>query len=243
MQTHLDIKHAGATFRIQLKRVPTARRYTLRVRAATRDVLLTIPGRGVLREAQEFAVRHAAWIGARLNRLPQPIPFAPGNLVPLRGVDHLIVHAPSARGTVWIETSESESAQPLLCVAGQEAHVARRVMDFLLAHARSDLQDAVRRHSAAIEKRPTRVTIRDTSSRWGSCSANGSLNFSWRLILAPAFVLNYLAAHEVCHLVHLNHSAHFWRLAKSLCPDTDRAEAWLSANGAGLHRYGKMTEA
>jgi predicted metal-dependent hydrolase len=82
------------------------------------------------------------------------------------------------------------------------------------------------------------VGLRDTTSRWGSCSSQGSLNFSWRLILAPAYVLDYLAAHEVAHLVHMNHSARFWKLTRKLCAETDRAEAWLKAHGKDLHRYG-----
>ena len=82
------------------------------------------------------------------------------------------------------------------------------------------------------------VTLRDTTSRWGSCTAQGALNFSWRLIMAPPFVLDYLAAHEVAHLVHHDHSARFWTLTRRLAPETDRAEAWLRAQGASLHRYG-----
>jgi predicted metal-dependent hydrolase len=87
------------------------------------------------------------------------------------------------------------------------------------------------------------ITIRDQRSRWGSCSASGGLNFSWRLIMAPPHVLDYLAAHEVAHLVHMNHSDEFWALTRSLSGDTDKAEAWLKAHGASLHRYGARGEA
>jgi predicted metal-dependent hydrolase len=87
---------------------------------------------------------------------------------------------------------------------------------------------------------PKRIVLRDTASRWGSCSSTGRLNFSWRLILAPPFVLDYLAAHEVTHIVHMNHSPLFWKLTRRLFPETDRAEAWLKANGAGLHRFGAV---
>jgi predicted metal-dependent hydrolase len=83
-----------------------------------------------------------------------------------------------------------------------------------------------------------RVSVRDTSSRWGSCSSTGRLSYSWRLILAPPFVLDYLAAHEVAHLVEMNHSARFWRVVRSVCPDMERAKAWIDAHGADLHRYG-----
>ena len=83
-----------------------------------------------------------------------------------------------------------------------------------------------------------RISIRDQSSRWGSCTSAGSLSFSWRLILAPPYVLDYLAAHEVAHLVEMNHSARFWRVVGKVCPHTERAKTWLDTHGNDLHRYG-----
>src|SRR3954452_8992239 len=133
----IEVAHAGETYRIALRRVATSRRYTLRVRAASRDVLLTMPARGTLKAARDFAERHAAWIGVRLARLPQPITFAPGALAPLRGVDHRIEHRPGARGVVWPETG---AAGPLLCVAEEAAHVSRRIADYLKREARRDLE-------------------------------------------------------------------------------------------------------
>ena len=242
--SHLDISHSGDSFRIALKRVTGARSYTLRVRAATRDVVLTMPKRSSVASAKEFAERHAAWIGARLARLPHPVPFEPGSRIPIRGIEHVIVHRPEARGTVWVETLADGwfSHSQALIVAGELPHLHRRVADFLKREARKDLESAVRRHCSVLEVAARKVTIRDTTSRWGSCSATGSLNFSWRLILAPPFVLDYLAAHEVAHLKHMNHSPRFWALATKLAPETQRAEAWLQANGTNLHRFGACAE-
>ena len=232
--SEIAIVHGGEIYRVALKRVTTSRRYTLRVRAASRDVLLTMPARGSLKQAREFAERHAAWIGVRLARLPRPVAFAPGEIAPLRGVDHRIVHRPEARGVVWVEAS---AEGPLLSVAGDAPHVGRRVADFLKREARRDLEAAVARHAGALDVKPRRLALRDTASRWGSCSSTGALNFSWRLILAPSYVLDYLAAHEVAHLKHMNHSPMFWALTRRLYPDTDRAEAWLKAHGSSLHRF------
>jgi predicted metal-dependent hydrolase len=229
--SEIEVAHAGETYRIALRRVATSRRYTLRVRAASRDCLLTMPARGTLKAAREFAERHAAWIGVRLARLPKPVAFQPGEIVPLRGVDRRIVHRPNMRGVVWLEAGT-------LCVAGDLAHAPRRVADWLKREARRDLEAAVARHAAAAGVKPRRLSLRDTTSRWGSCSSTGALNFSWRLILAPPFVLDYLAAHEVAHMSHMNHSPLFWALTKRLFPDTDRAEAWLKAQGSTLHRFG-----
>lgn len=233
---HLDVAHDGAVYRVSLKRVSGARRYTLRVRTATRDVVITMPKRGSLTAARDFAQRHAAWIATRLHRLPEAVPFVDGALVPIRGIDHVIEHVDQARGGMEVSTTGSSGCA--LIVRCHAEHLSRRIHDFLKREAKQDLEEAVRRHTRALDLAARRITIRDTTSRWGSCSASGALNFSWRLIMAPPFVLDYLAAHEVAHLVHMNHSAEFWSVARHLAPQTDRAEAWLHAHGASLHRYG-----
>jgi predicted metal-dependent hydrolase len=239
--SQLEVSHGGEAYKVALKRVVGARRFTLRVRSATRDVVLTMPVRGSVSAAKEFAERHAAWIGARLRRLPQPVPFLPGFEIPYRGIAHRIVHRPTQRLPVVVETIETELERdmPALCVGGDEPFVARRLRDFLKREARRDLEASVLRHASTIGKTVRRITIRDTTSRWGSCSVSQTLNFSWRLIMAPPFVLDYLAAHEVAHLMHLNHSPRFWALTRQLSDDTDRAETWLKAHGADLHRFGQ----
>jgi predicted metal-dependent hydrolase len=231
----IEVVFDQTAYLVRLNRKRQARRYTLRVHAANREVVLTIPLRGSLADAKAFAQRNGAWIATRLRRLPAAAPFVDGAIVPLRGAPHRIAHRPHARGTVWVETGEADT---LLCVAGEAPHIARRVRDFLKREARRDLEHASRRHAAALEARIARLTVRDTSSRWGSCSAGGALSFSWRLILAPPHVLDYLAAHEAAHLVEMSHAPRFWRIVRRICPDMDRAKAWLDAHGAELHRYG-----
>ena len=232
----LEIAFAGSVYAVRLRRHRQARRYTLRVQAASREVILTIPPRGTLKEARDFAERHGGWIAARLGRLPEAAPFAHGVVVPLRGVPHRIAHRAGTRGTVWTETDGN--GEPLLCVAGHAPHLDRRIGDFLRREAKRDLETVSRRFAGDLGLAVRRVTVRDQASRWGSCSTSGVLSFSWRLILAPSHVLDYLAAHEVAHLIEMNHSAKFWRLVQRLCPGHDRAKAWLDAHGADLHRYG-----
>jgi predicted metal-dependent hydrolase len=225
-----------AIYLVRLRRHRQARRYTLRIDAASRDVVLTMPPRGSVKEAKEFAQKHGGWIAARLKRLPKAAPFAHGVEVPLRGAPHRIMHRRGVRGTVWIEADAGGAL--LLCVAGEPPHVDRRVSDYLKREAQRDLEAASRRYAARLGVVFKRVCVRDQSSRWGSCSNTGVLSFSWRLILAPPFVLEYLAAHEVSHLVELNHSLRFWRLVKRLYPDVEQAKTWLDVNGTDLHRYG-----
>jgi len=232
----IEIVFERSVYLVQLRRHRQARRYTLRIQANTREVILTIPPRGTLREAGEFAKQHGSWIAARFGRLPEAAPFADGAVVPLRGLPHRIVHRPGMRGTVWTEVGAD--GERLLCVAGGAPHIDRRVGDFLRREARRELEAASRKFGAALGVGVRRVAVRDQSSRWGSCSTTGVLSFSWRLILAPSAVLAYLAAHEVAHLVEMNHSPRFWRLVQRLYPDHERAKAWLDAHGSDLHRYG-----
>ncbi|MGB9367920.1 MAG: SprT family zinc-dependent metalloprotease [Xanthobacteraceae bacterium] len=230
----IEIAFDGATYPVELKRRANARRYTLRVHATDRTVVLTMPMRGSVREAKSFAERNGGWVAARLKRLPEAVPLAEGREVPLRGVPHRIVHRPT-RGTVWIEAGDE---MPLLCVTGDRAHLARRVRDYLKREAKRDLEAASRRYAGELGVTVRRVAVRDQVSRWGSCTAAGVLSYSWRLILTPPYVLDYLAAHEVAHLVEMNHSRRFWRVVAAICPDWQRAKGWLTAHGNALHRYG-----
>ena len=231
----ITVAFDGEIYPVRLRRHSQARRYTLRVYAASREVVLTMPPRGSVKQAREFAQKNGAWIAARLRRLPDAMPFAHGTLLPLRGVSHRIDHRKSTRGTVWIETGAD---MPLLCVAGETPHLPRRVRDFLKREAKRDLEMASGTAAQALGVTIKRVSVRDQSSRWGSCSSTGVLSYSWRLILAPSFVLDYLAVHEVAHLIEMNHSRRFWRVVEKICPDMGRAKAWLDAHGADLHRYG-----
>lgn len=233
---HLEVRHGGRAFQIALRRRRTARRITLRVSSATGDVVLTLPEFTELSAAREFAQDHGEWIAARLARVPQRVAFESGALVPLRGVPHRIEHVSSVAGAT--EATRDAEGHPVIAISGDPAQTARRVRFFLEREARRDLEEAVKRHTGALGSRATRITVRDTRSRWGSCSAKGHLSFSWRLILAPPFVLDYLAAHEVAHLREMNHSERFWRIVHRLFPRTEEAERWLKRHGTELHRYG-----
>jgi predicted metal-dependent hydrolase len=232
----ISIAFDQTIYLVRVRRHRQARRYTLRIQAATREVILTMPPRGSLKEAREFAQKHGGWIAARLGRLPKATPFAHGLVVPLRGTPHRIVHRPQMRGTVWTETAGNGDS--LLCVAGDAPHVNRRITNYLKQEARRDLEAASRHYAQEIGVRIKRITVRDQSSRWGSCSTTGALSYSWRLIFAPPYVLEYLAAHEVAHLVEMNHSPRFWRLLAQLSPAMKRAKTWLDVHGTDLHRYG-----
>ena len=231
----LEVATPAGMMAVDLRRHPRARNYTLRVAGPARAPVLTMPKRGTLNEARRFLDRHSDWLNRQIERLPLPTAIADGAVMPLRGVMHVIRHAPEQRGTVAIE---NEIGRPTLIVAGDIRHLKRRVIDFMKREAKRDLEWAVIRHALACNVRAKAVRLRDQTSRWGSCSPSGHLSFSWRLVMAPPFVLDYLAAHEVAHLCELNHSERFWRICEALAPQTAAARAWLSANGAALHAIG-----
>jgi len=232
---HFDLATERGTVAVALRRHPRARNYTLRVGSPAGSPVLTMPARGSLAEARAFLDRHAGWLVRQMGKLPEALPIVDGATIPLRGVPHFIRHTPHRRGTV---TAMANGEGPVLLVAGQVEYLRRRVVDFLKREARRDLERTVMRHAMMLGVRVKAIRLRDQSSRWGSCSSTGTLSFSWRLVMAPPFVLDYLAAHEVAHLHEMNHSPRFWHLVESVCPETRQARAWLNSEGLRLHAIG-----
>lgn len=232
----IEVVHMDACYQVILKRSARARRYALRISMATRSVVLTMPVKADLATAIDFARRHGGWIATRLARLPNRIAFTEGSLVPLRGEPHLL-RAIGGRGAKVLPGAEVDGTRHL-SIPGDPAFMARRLKDFLKREAMQDLDKAAHHYARMIDVPIKAITLRDTKSRWGSCSAQGALSFSWRLIMAPPFVLDYLAAHEIAHRREMNHSSRYWRLLNSMTPDVERAEAWLKSHGTSLHHYG-----
>lgn len=228
----LTIAHAGDILPVTFVRSRRARRASLRVDASRRQIVLTAPLRMARGMAVGFAEAQAGWIAARLKRLPERRPFADGIELPLFGEPHRVRHRPDKRGAVWLEGTE-------IHVAGQPEHLPRRLRDWLTAEMRKRLVPLVHLKAAQVDRPVRRITLRDSRSRWGSCGPDATLSFSWRLVFAPTEVLDYLVAHEVAHLVHLNHGPRFWSLARALTQGPIEApQAWLKANGETLLQYG-----
>ena len=221
----------GADVAIKVRLNPRARRIVIRVNPLTGDVVVTAPVRAGMGRALAFARGETQWIARQLRHLPKPVALIPGAIVPFLGVAHPIRHS-QTRGPapVWRD-------QDTLLVSGRTEHAPRRLIDFFKREARTLLTARALEYAARLGVRPSRVTVRDTKSRWGSCSHSGSLSFSWRLMLAPEFVRDYVVAHEVAHLKEMNHSPRFWAQVKILSPEMARARQWLRDNGRTLLRY------
>ncbi|QDZ02139.1 M48 family metallopeptidase [Nitratireductor mangrovi] len=208
-----------------------ARRLTLRIDAGGQGLRVTVPPGLSPREIDRFLENHRGWLEARLEKFPDRPQVRPGVKIPLRGVPHVIVHEPGRRGTV---TCGSEGGLPALIVHGERAYLGRRLADFLKREAKRDIEALVARHAGQVGRPARAIRYKDTTSRWGSCTADGVLSFSWRIMMAPPTVIDYLVAHEVAHLKEMNHGPRFWKLCRELCPRTDEARAWLKRNGGAL---------
>jgi predicted metal-dependent hydrolase len=250
----IEVKIRGLNIPMVLKRSARARRFSLQVSEARRGAVLTMPVYSSFADADEFLSRHLGWLKERVAGLLEPVPFTHGAIVPLRGFAHVLRFAGSVRkrGVVWLEEAEDAKAAPAwpegarvsirrlprLYVAGEEEYAPRRLLDWLKRQAHLDLKAHVALHAKRLDLTPKRLFVRDQTTRWGSCSTSGALSFSWRLVLAPPFVLDYLAAHEVAHLGHMNHGQRFWNLVERTMPRHEEARSWLRKHGASLHRYG-----
>ncbi|HWY15499.1 MAG TPA: SprT family zinc-dependent metalloprotease [Rhizomicrobium sp.] len=222
----------GRPVEITVRLNPRARRLIVKVHPSTGEVSVVAPSRRALDHALDFARSESTWIAGRLAHVPEPVDLEPGARIPFRGEDHAIVRAAKGPAPVWIERSAR-----IIRICGQSEHGPRRLLDFLKREARRVLDARALEFAARVGVKPRRITVRDTASRWGSCSTTRALSFSWRLILAPPFVLDYVVAHEVAHLRHMNHGSRFWDLVRELVGNVEKPQAWLSQNGPLLHRY------
>jgi predicted metal-dependent hydrolase len=226
------LKIEGRAVEVSVKLNPRARRLIVKVHPTSGEVSVVAPSKKALERALEFARGQTDWIARQLAHVPSRVALVPGAHMPLRGVEHLIARGDGAHAPVWIDDNA-----PIIRVGGRVEHAPRRLLDFLKRRARQTLETRATELATKLGLRPKRITVRDTASRWGSCSSTHCLSFSWRLILAPAFVLDYVVAHEVSHLREMNHGPRFWRLVHELVGDVEQPQMWLRQHGAGLHRY------
>lgn len=206
-----------------------AKRLSLRVSRLDGRVTLSLPRGASRRHALAFAEEKADWIRRQLAQRADVTRPMPGTALPFCGTERPIVTHPGR--------SVSFTGTAIAVPERDPARTPARLMAFLKAHARDALAEASTRHAAALGRSHGKITLRDTRSRWGSCSSRGDLMYSWRLIMAPPEVLDYVAAHEVAHLAQMNHSPAFWAEVARLCPDYHAPRRWLHQNAPALHLY------
>lgn len=213
---------------------PRARRVALRLDPASRAVHLIVPRRMSLARAMDFARRHEAWIHKSLAALPETVPFCDGQILPVLGQMRRIgVSCDSGLKSTNIALKENE-----IIVRTNLEDVQARIRRFLVRLAREHLEILSQEKALSSGKKIKKLSVRDTRSRWGSCSPDGAISFSWRLIFAPPEAMDYVVAHEVAHLVHMNHGKAFWALCESLSTDFSAGRRWMRLHGQELMRYG-----
>ncbi len=222
----------GRSIALTIRQSRSATRLTLSIVPGGKALKLTVPVGLANCDVEAFLDRHQGWLMTRLARFPRAPVIAEGYSIHIRGVAHRIERTGKLRGLTEAVMIDSEA---VLYVSGDQAHLKRRIRDYLKQEARRDLDALVSRHAITLERKVASLSLKDTKSRWGSCSQGGNLSFSWRLVMAPPLVIDYLAAHEVAHLVEMNHGKNFWAICLKLCPEMEEAKKWLKRNGTMLH--------
>lgn len=220
---HLDIKIS-----------PRAKRMALRVETKDRTIKLVIPKRASINSAYEFALEHASWIKKSIAELPEKISFTHGTAIPVLGKERIIninYNSTLKRTTISLNGNE-------INVSTNKEDASSRIKRFLINTAKKELTTLAHEKAEMIDKTIQKVDVKDTVSRWGSCSHDGKISFSWRLIFAPIESLDYVVAHEVAHLAHLDHSPAFWKVCEALSKQYGKGSGWMRKNSAELMRYG-----
>jgi len=245
---------------VKFRRHPKARRLTLRVSTTNRSAIITAPPFCSDHETLKFLESNKSWLYKQFEKIPHAIPFASNHTIPLRGIPHKINFAGPVRGkgVVWIEeglkdtshsahnehegvltrSTQNEDHCSVIQVSGNPQFAPRRLRSWLINQARKDLYKYSLWHANNLDVKFKKIMIKDQQSRWGSCSTKGILSYSWRLILSPPEVLEYVAAHEVAHLLEMNHGPNFWALVHQTMPNYETPKKWLRDHGTNLHRYG-----
>lgn len=215
---------------IKVVRSQSANKLILRIDAKERIPVLSVPAFCSQRRAVKFVNDNMDWILQALAKLPEVKKFADGESISLFGQQVVICHRPDEKGGVWLENN-------LLCVSGKAEFLHRRVRDYIKRQAGDKFYERSKKLAEQIGCKLNGVVIKDTKSRWGSCSSLHNINYSWRIALAPEFVIDYLMAHEVSHLKHQDHSDAFWACVAQLCPEWSQGNSWLRRNGKSLYAY------
>lgn len=204
-----------------------AKRMKLRYDASGDQAVITMPPRTSEREAIKFATRHLDWLEKQREEAPERVYLYPDYTIPYEGKNRQITHYPDEKAGVTI-TEEN------IYVGGLTAGISVRLENYLKKQARSAIEPLANSMAPKLKTSFKRIQIRDTKSRWGSCSSTGTLSFSWRLIMTPPEILKYVVAHEISHLVEMNHSPAFWRTVDLLVEDAQISRKWLRTEGSQL---------
>ena len=228
---------SGTRTFVETKISDRTKRISLRIDTSRNAAVLTHPRETSTPIIKNFIQNHLNWLSDKLSQIPNRVEFCDGAVLPILGERYVIRHCPKNFGNVWIQLNGSNLPMDL-CVSGITEHISRRIKDWIKIKAWEEMRTRSQNYAKILDRNINKVTVRDTKSRWGSCSSNGNLSFSWRLVFAPEHVLNYVCAHEVAHLVEMNHSPRFWKNVEFLINDWKKSKKLLKEYGNVLHSFG-----
>jgi len=220
--------------RLKLSISERAKRMALRLDPRKRVIHLVVPKRASMHTAYLFAESNKEWIREKLRELPRPVPFKDGEILPILGRDRKIIVLYNEN----LKHTDIQLKKDELLVLTNKLDPSVRIRRFLMELAREKLTELALEKAGLLRRRVDDIKVKDTRSRWGSCSDDGRLSFSWRLIFAPIKAFDYVVAHEVAHLMHMDHSENFWRVCERLSRDYEDGKGWMAENGHDLMRYG-----
>ncbi|MBR6664056.1 MAG: M48 family metallopeptidase [Alphaproteobacteria bacterium] len=224
------VETIDSDFPITVRRSSRSRKMTLRVSPDYKGFVLTLPLRSSLKSAQTFVSQSNEWLLANSRFLCASKQFTDGCRFTFLGEEVVLCHNPEAKRGVWQEGD-------VIYVSGSQEFFARRVKDFLHKKFLHHVKEKVALYSKAINKKVSKVTVRNNTSRWGSCSCNASVSFNFYLGYAPESIIDYVVVHELCHLLEMNHSLRFWREVAKLYPSYKEARKWLKVHGSSLYAF------
>ncbi len=216
-------------FETKIKKSSIAKKITLRIDEKERVPLLTIPTKCSQHQAINFLKANYNWIINTLAKLPPQTKFHNGDNLSFFGKNYTILHSPEQKGSFF--------EKDFIKISGKTEFLHRRTVDFLKKQTLIKLTDMSIQKASLLGCKINSITIKDTKSRWGSCSTLGNINYNWRICMAPTEIINYLVCHETTHLKHPNHSSSFWQTLESICPNYKECRNWLKINGKNLYKY------
>lgn len=226
----------GKSLPLLLRETPKAKRLTLRISSEREEVILTLPLFCSKKQVLDFIEKSKPWLEKQLEKQAAKsftkLSYVDGMVLPIFGKPYELRHKPSRSYRAWWEDDH-------LLVHAPSEKFGDFVQKSLHKVAHQFFQERTIFYAAQVNKPVNRITVRDTRSRWGSCSTHGNISYSWRLIFAPEQVADYVCAHEVAHLIEMNHSPQFWKIVGDFCPDHKKLRQWLRQSGKTLFQYGE----
>ena len=224
---------SGTRTFVETKINDRTKRISLRIDPSRNTAVLTHPRETSTSIIKNFIQNHLNWLSDKLSQIPNRVEFCDGAVLPILGEHYVIRHCPENFGNVWIQLNESNLPMDL-CVSGMSEHIPRRIKDWIKIKAREEMRTRSQNYAKILDRNINKVTVKDTKSRWGSCSSKGEINYNWKIIMAPDKIIDYLIVHELCHMIHFNHSKQFWSKVQEYISDYKERRLWLKNNSYRL---------